>query len=71
MGAAVHNLASRSGAGCGGGISVALGLGLPHGGERDLILAATYAVVLFTVIVQRGAIAGILQRLEGKGTNAT
>lgn len=47
-----------------GGISVALALGLPHGSERDLILAATYAVVLFTVIVQGGTIAGILQRME-------
>lgn len=53
-----------------GGISVALALGLPHGGERDLILAATYAVVLFTVIVQGGTIAGILQRLEGGAANA-
>ena len=52
-----------------GGISVALALGLPHGGERDLILAATYAVVLFTVIVQGGTIAGILQRLENKNAN--
>lgn len=47
-----------------GGISVALALGLPHGSERDLILAATYAVVLFTVIVQGGTIGGILQRME-------
>lgn len=52
-----------------GGISVALALGLPHGSERDLILAATYAVVLFTVIVQGGTIAGILQRLENKNAN--
>nr|WP_221236784.1 sodium:proton antiporter [Novosphingobium taihuense] len=52
-----------------GGISVALALGLPHGSERDLILAATYAVVLFTVIVQGGTIAGILQRLENRNAN--
>lgn len=52
-----------------GGISVALALGLPHGSERDLILAATYAVVLFTVIVQGGTIAGILQSLENKNAN--
>lgn len=52
-----------------GGISVALALGMPHGGERDLILAATYALVLFTVIVQGGTIAGILQRLENKNAN--
>lgn len=49
-----------------GGISVALALGLPHGSERDLILAATYAVVLFTVIVQGGTIASVLHRLENR-----
>jgi CPA1 family monovalent cation:H+ antiporter len=35
-----------------GGISIALALSLPSGPARSLILAATYAVVLFTVIVQ-------------------
>lgn len=52
-----------------GGIFVALALGLPHGSERDLILSATYAVLLFTVIVQGGTIAGILQRLESKNAD--
>lgn len=47
-----------------GGISVALALGLPPGNERNLILAATYAVVLFTVVVQGGTIAKVLQRLD-------
>ncbi|BBE33335.1 cation:proton antiporter [Sphingosinicella microcystinivorans] len=47
-----------------GGISVALALGLPPGDERNLILAATYAVVLFTVVVQGGTIAKVLQRLD-------
>ncbi|MCI4662546.1 MAG: sodium:proton antiporter [Neomegalonema sp.] len=35
-----------------GGISVALALALPTGDERDLILAMTYAVVVFSIIVQ-------------------
>jgi CPA1 family monovalent cation:H+ antiporter len=35
-----------------GGISIALALSIPYGDERPLILTATYAVVLFTVIVQ-------------------
>ena len=35
-----------------GGISIALALSLPYGDERPIILAATYAVVLFTIIVQ-------------------
>ena len=35
-----------------GGISIALALSIPYGHERPIILTATYAVVLFTVIVQ-------------------
>ncbi|MGY8994684.1 MAG: cation:proton antiporter, partial [Rhodospirillales bacterium] len=35
-----------------GGISVALALSLPAGSERDLILSATYIVVIFSVVVQ-------------------
>jgi CPA1 family monovalent cation:H+ antiporter len=35
-----------------GGISVALALSLPHGLQRDLVLALTYAVVVFSILVQ-------------------
>ncbi len=35
-----------------GGISVALALSLPAGEERDVILAITYAVVVFSIMVQ-------------------
>jgi CPA1 family monovalent cation:H+ antiporter len=35
-----------------GGISVALALSLPSGPERDVILAITYAVVVFSIVVQ-------------------
>jgi CPA1 family monovalent cation:H+ antiporter len=35
-----------------GGISVALALSLPQGPERPVILAVTYVVVLFSIIVQ-------------------
>ena len=35
-----------------GGISVALALSLPSGPERDLILAVTYTVVVFSILVQ-------------------
>jgi len=35
-----------------GGISVALALSLPEGPEKRAILAATYAVVVFSIIVQ-------------------
>lgn len=35
-----------------GGISVALALSLPFSTERDIILAITYAVVIFSIIIQ-------------------
>jgi monovalent cation:H+ antiporter, CPA1 family len=35
-----------------GGISIALALSLPPGSERDVIIAATYLVVVFSVLVQ-------------------
>jgi len=35
-----------------GGISVALALSLPAGGERDLVLALTYCVVVFSILCQ-------------------
>ena len=35
-----------------GGISIALALSLPYGPERPIIITATYAVVLFTIVVQ-------------------
>ncbi|MEE9550898.1 MAG: sodium:proton antiporter [Candidatus Binatia bacterium] len=35
-----------------GGISVALALSLPSGPERDVILAITYTVVIFSILVQ-------------------
>lgn len=47
-----------------GGISIALALGLPDTPERGTILAATYIVVLFTVVVQGGTIARLLQRFN-------
>ena len=35
-----------------GGISVALALSLPTGGHRDTVLALTYGVVVFSILVQ-------------------
>lgn len=46
-----------------GGISIALALGLPDGPWRSMVLAATYIVVLFSVIVQGGTIKLVLERL--------
>lgn len=42
-----------------GGISVALALSLPPGSARDIILAVTYVVVVFSIVVQ-GLTIGIL-----------
>ncbi len=44
-----------------GGISVALALGLPEGPARSTALAATYIIVLFSVIVQGGSIERLLR----------
>jgi CPA1 family monovalent cation:H+ antiporter len=46
-----------------GGISIALALSLPEGPARTIILAVTYLVVLFSVIVQGGSIDRLVRRL--------
>lgn len=45
-----------------GGISVALVLSLPQGPERELLLALTYAVVVFSILVQGTTIKGVVMR---------
>ena len=49
-----------------GGISIALALSLPEGPARTAILAVTYAVVLFSVIVQGGSIGSLIARLGNR-----
>ena len=49
-----------------GGISVALALSLPESPFRDTILAATYAVVVFSIIVQGLTIGPLARRLLPK-----
>jgi CPA1 family monovalent cation:H+ antiporter len=56
-----RNLPFLTWAGVRGGISVALALSLPEVPDKPAILAATYAVVLFTIIVQ-GSTLGIVAR---------
>ena len=56
-----------------GGISVALALGLPDGPARSVALAATYVVVLFSVIVQGGSVERVLgwaKRRTNDGSDA-
>ncbi|MFQ5992652.1 MAG: cation:proton antiporter, partial [Nitrospiraceae bacterium] len=45
-----------------GGISVALALSLPLGPERDVILAITYAVVVFSIVVQGLTLERLVER---------
>ncbi len=47
-----------------GGISVALALSVPYGPFREPIIIATYAVVIFSVIVQGLTIRGLVRRLN-------
>jgi CPA1 family monovalent cation:H+ antiporter len=48
-----------------GGISVALALSLPAGPEREVILAVTYTVVAFSILVQGPTVAPLARRLYG------
>lgn len=48
-----------------GGISIALALSIPTGPERDLILAVTYAVVVFSILVQGLTVGRLIKRVSG------
>ena len=47
-----------------GGLSVALALGVPAGAHRDTLLAMTYAVVCFAILVQGLTLPRLLRALE-------
>lgn len=50
-----------------GGISVALALSLPLGPERDVILAITYVLVVFSIVVQGLTIGKVVKKAMGEG----
>ena len=50
-----------------GGISVALALSLPKGETRDLILMATYLVVIFSIAIQGTTLKHFLPKPSAKG----
>jgi len=52
-----------------GGISVALALSLPDSPARPLILDATYAVVLFSVVVQGLSLGRVVRRVVPKASH--
>ena len=49
-----------------GGISIALALSLPAGAERDTLLAITYGVVVFSILVQGLTIGPVLKKFRIK-----
>ena len=49
-------------AGLRGGIAIGLALSLPHGPERDIILTPTFAIVLFTIVVQGLTVMAVVRR---------
>lgn len=51
-----------------GGISVAMALSLPANESRNVILAITYAVVVFSIIVQGLSIAKVIRRYAPQAT---
>ncbi|MBX3587793.1 MAG: sodium:proton antiporter [Ramlibacter sp.] len=53
-----------------GGISVALALSLPAGPARDLIVALTYCIVVFSILGQGLTIGGVVRRAVGGGAAA-
>jgi len=53
-----------------GGISIALALSIPDIPERSMILAATYSVAVFTIVVQGLTLSRLVRRYAGRGPNS-
>lgn len=67
----MRNVRLLTWAGVRGGISVAMALALPEGPPKQIIVAATYAVVLFTLIVQGSTVGAVASlTLEKRGAPA-
>ncbi|MCK8133268.1 hypothetical protein [Pseudoalteromonas sp. 2CM28B] len=49
-----------------GGISVALVLQLPDGSQRNILLALTYAVVVFSILVQGLSVGKVAKSIKTK-----
>ena len=54
-----------------GGISIALALALPESEWKPIILASTYGVVIFSIIVQGLTVGGLAKRLAGSAPAPT
>jgi CPA1 family monovalent cation:H+ antiporter len=66
-----HSVKLLTWAGLRGALSVALALSLPAGGSRDLIVAATYVVALFSILVQATTVHRLARRWAGAKSGAT
>jgi CPA1 family monovalent cation:H+ antiporter len=53
-----------------GGISVALALSTPAGREHDFIVSMTYAVVVFSILVQGLTLRSLARRFSAKRQEA-
>ncbi len=53
-----------------GGISVALALSLPRGMEREVILAITYAIVIFSILVQGLTLGSLAKQVQFEALRA-
>jgi len=58
-----HTVTVMAWGGLRGGISIALALSLPAGAEKEVIVWATYVVVLFSILVQATTLAPLMRRL--------
>jgi CPA1 family monovalent cation:H+ antiporter len=54
-----------------GAISIALALSLPHGENRDIIVAATYFVAVFSILVQAISLQPLIRRWMGNATGSS
>ena len=48
-----------------GGISIAMALSLPAGSPKDMLVTATYVVVLFSVLIQGATVGRVVRRATG------
>jgi CPA1 family monovalent cation:H+ antiporter len=67
---APHTVKILTWGGLRGGISIALALSLPRVPGRELIVSATYAVVIFSILVQGLTVGRLVKRLERAGSPA-
>ena len=60
-----HTVALLTWGGLRGGLAIAMALSLPAGREHDLVVAATYGVVVFSVLVQGTTLRPMFRRFLG------